>query len=364
MKTKICRVCLSFLLLLTLCLTSCAGSFFEEESGNMISHIDDELLDDGRTKITVYFTDEALEPKVFYIPQGIMGVGIKDVEYEINAEDHSTKIQIVFTDNEVEPVSFNIPHGVYVDDIDYVSEEEDVPYLLVRYSDGTKSEKFYLPKGDTGNGIKFHDYAVNADNSVTIYFLFDDNTTMDVQIPAPKDGLGVESITPREAGETLFLDIIYTNGETVNVPFERPHRWYKGGYNPNEQKDDEGNTVGHDGDYFFDTSHKIIYVKEGGSWNDVISFKDETATHTITFNLNDDGKASMPVGSDMSYTVIRGSYFCDAVNGNNDIPIPTRTDGVSFKGWCTKANYDPRTMSFFTDLTPIFGDVTLYAIWE
>jgi uncharacterized repeat protein (TIGR02543 family) len=61
------------------------------------------------------------------------------------------------------------------------------------------------------------------------------------------------------------------------------------------------------------------------------------------------------------YRVERGSYF--SADGNGDIPIPTRP-GYKFMGWYTKRSVNPATMSPFTDFTPVFSDLTLYAIWE
>ena len=366
------------MLILTLCLTGCAGSFFEDDASNAISHIDDELMSDGRTKITIYFANEEIEPKVFYLPQGVAGDGIKKIEHSVDASSHSTIITISFTSENIDPVTLSIPHGVYIYSvISAYDDEKKAPYLLVQYSDGSTSERFYLPQGEKGNGIKSFDYTINNDKSVTLEFVLDDGTTKTIPIPAPQngkdgidgeDGLGIVGLSDHEEGSSLVLDIEYTDGNTDHVPMERPYKWYTGGTDPNNILNDDGTPVGNEGDYFFDTIHAAIYIRDAAKWNNVISFKNLDDPYTVTFDLNADHdggpEARMPDGwNSTSININPGTYFSDPVNGKNDIPIPER-DGYNFVGWCTKAKYDSRTMSFFTDLTPVSCSLTLYAIWE
>ena len=356
-----------------MCLTSCGGFFEEEEAGNGISHIEDELLSDGRTKITIYFIDEDMEPKVFYLPQGVAGDGIKSIEHSVDESDHSTQISINFTSDKIKPVTLSIPHGVSVHNIiSAYDDEKQAPYLLVQYNDGTTSDKFYLPKGDTGNGIKDYDYTVHPDKSITLEFLFDDDTKMTVPIPAPQDGedgidgedgVGIVSITPVEDGTILYLNIEYTDGSTFPVPLERPNKWYQGGQDPNNILKEDGTSIGHDGDYFFDKDHIVIYAKDQGTWHEIISFTTLDQTYTVRFHLELDKDAYMTGGAASIYTVNKGTYFCDSANGNNPIPIPY-LPGYVFQGWSTKSTFDPRTMTYFNDLTPIFGDLDLYPIWK
>ena len=366
MKKHLLRVCLLCMLSLSLFLTGCAGSFFggADEIGKTIVEAKAEPLENGNTLISFVYSDGTEDS--FEIQQGEDGPGIKNISYSTNYEDHSTQLRINFTSDAIEPVTFNIPHGVSVYNVDRGTDPEtNEPYIQFIYNDGTRSSRFTLPKGDKGNGISFHDYVTNDDQSIDLIFRFDDGEEMIVPIPAPEAGLGITKIEPREEGDMLYLDITYTNGTTASPSFERPNKWYKGGYDPSQSA--EGALLGNDGDYFFDTWHKAIFVKENGSWTPVVSFADETSKHTITFNLNDqDGGVAATMSGNASYSVTRGTYFSDVVNGNNTIPVPRR-EGYTFAGWYTRSvvtEEESATMSAFTDLTPVFGDLTLYAIWR
>ena len=44
------------------------------------------------------------------------------------------------------------------------------------------------------------------------------------------------------------------------------------------------------------------------------------------------------------------------------MPVPF-SEGYKFIGWCSKPTQS-QTAGFFTDLTPVYDDLVLYAIWE
>ena len=142
---------------------------------------------------------------------------------------------------------------------------------------------------------------------------------------------------------------------------ETPNTWLSGTTEP-------VNSLGKNGDYYFDRAHKVIYAKEYGYWVRIISFGENTETCTIIFDLNDtlDGgpHANMPSTNSMSYPVIKYTYFSQ--NGYGDIPEPTR-EGYKFLGWY-QTKVDPTNISPtrtpFTDMTPILSDMMLYACWE
>jgi len=355
-------------------LTGCSsGGFFSEEM-LQISSIESELLADGQTKITIYYTDEAVDPHIFYIPKGKEGTmgedgnGIKQIVYEHDSENRQTMVKLVFTNDEIEPATFPIPDGLSVigieDDRDVVTNE---PYIVFKYSNNTLSDPIYLPKGDRGIGIRSCSHKMEADADgivyMKVYFQFDDGTEVEgIKFPVPKDGNGIASMVATEDGDFYYIDVEYTDGNTEHLQFTRPadpNKWITDARTPSRYD-------GEDGDFFFDTAHKVVYLKENGAWNTVISFNDEETSYQVTFMLNDDDGdadhlASMPSGIPSSCTIKRGEYF--AVLGYGDIPVPTR-EGYEFKGWYTKKVVDERVMSPFTDLTPVFSDLTLYAIWE
>lgn len=362
MKKNICRICSVCLLVAMLFLTGCSGSgFFDEETVQIADIVAEPMPEIRQTRLTIKYVDDVREPFVDYIPWGedgetgkvgATGNGIEKITFEHDAKKRQTQAVISFTDEEAEDISFNIPDGKSVIGVESgVEEATGAHYVIFRYNDETVSDPIYLPKGEKGNGIKTYNYTLNEDKSVVIDFTFDEGKPLNIVIPPPQDGNGIETMVGREEGEFYCIDVTYTNGEKQQLKFERPAKWYSGTYLPID-------SFGADGDFFFDTEHEKIYSKESGSWNVVVDFKIEK--YKVTFDLNDEGDASMPSANNV-YKVERGSYF--SADGNGDIPIPTRP-GYKFMGWYTKRVINPATMSPFTDFTPVFSDLTLYAIWE
>ena len=365
MKKTIRRVCFACLILTVLLLTGCGGSFFAEEDLQIVS-VEAEPTNDGYTKLIITYSDESdREPDVFAIPdgaqgtEGAKGTGISKISYEHDDENRQTGITLEFTDATLAPVSFDIPDGLSV--VDIVPYEDSVlgKCVIFKYSDKSQSEPYQLPKGDTGNGITSFSCVQNdQDKSVTIDVVMDDGRDpIHVFIPGPKEGRGVAEMIGGESGSNYYVEVKYTDGTGQKILFSRPAKWLNGTTQP-------ALSEGEVGDYFFDTSHDKIYLKEeyeGGivEWKEIVGFEKET--YTVEFDLNDEGDATFLIGSDGPFTVERGSYFSE--NGFGEIPIPKR-DGYTFVGWYRqKQVYEP-TMSRFTDLTPIFSDLKLYAIWE
>lgn len=359
MKRTICRVCSVCLVLMMLFLTSCGGGYFTEEP-LQIASIESELMYDGSTKIIITYTDEGMDPAEFYIPRGedglvgAIGNGIKEFTCEHDEANRKTNVLITFTDEEIPPVKFEVPDGLSIVGIkDAIDPESKQRYIELQYSDGSLSNAIYLPSGVDGVSVDDIQVNVHDDKTATMYIKLSDGTEKFIPIPAPEEGVGIKNMTGTESGEYYYIDIEYTNGDVGQIQFERNAKWYSGAYLPQD-------SFGVNGDFFFDTEHDKIYVKTDGTWegNVVVDFQIEK--YRIIFDLNDDNDASMPTDTSI-FRVERGSYF--SADGNGDIPIPTR-DGYIFKGWYTKKVVNPATMSPFTDFTPVFSNLTLYAIWE
>lgn len=353
-----------FLLLVVLMFMLPGCSFFSsEETALEIVSIENEITSDGRTKITITYSDETKEPDVFYIAQGAEGVGIKSIVTSKDEDSSSTNITITYTDGEKAPVSFKIPHGTSIIGVStYKDDLDGNMYMVVSYSDDTTSDPILLPKGDKGeegNGITGYEIVKNDDKSQTITIKFSKSEDVIITIPAPEKGLGISSMIASEENGLYVLTVNYTDGTNEKLEFNKPadpNKWYSGEAVPLE-------TLGVNGDYYFDSAHKIIYLKENNAWVSVVSFEIDNTYYNITFDLNDsnsDVKASMPEGSYILYPVKKNSYFED--NNWGAIPIPTRT-GYKFVGWY-RTKTITQTSSPFTDFTPILSDLTLYAIWE
>lgn len=356
MKKTICRLCAVCLLFAMLFLTGCAGSFFAEEDLQIVS-VEAVPTTEGYTKLIITYSDDSeRDPDVFAIPdgeqgkEGEKGTGIAKISYQHDDNNLQTGVTIEFTDKTLEPVTFDIPDGRSVVGVEPYSDSIGSG-VIFKYSDGTTSDVYYLPKGDRGRGIKTFSCTQNNDMSVNIDIEIDDFDPINVFIPAPAEGRGVAEMTAGEIGKDYYIDVTFSDGTQQTLTFERPSKWYSGMTVPVD-------TSGVDGDYFFDTAHDKIYLKENGEWVEIVSFNMES--YTVEFNLNDEGDASMTTNV-TRYTVERGAYF--SADGNGDIPIPVRP-GYTFKGWYSKKVLNPATMSPFTDFTPVFSDLTLYAIWE
>lgn len=378
MKRIFCRICSICLLAAIVCLTGCGGFFSEEEL--QISEVTPVTLGDGSIQLTITYVDDVKEPDVFIIPKGEegdvgeTGNGIETVEAVHDDEKKQTVLTIIYSDRENNPdQTITIPDGVAIVGVEDFYDETTGAHTITFISGNPSIYQFdpiTIPrgeKGERGNGIK--DYRIEPyskeleDGSIEtgkrFIFVFDDGTEQAIDIPNPKN---ISEINAREEGDSYILEILYSTGEMVSVPFKRPadpNQWYYG-------TDTAQLTAlfGKNGDYFFDTAHKEIWFKENGSWLEIISFNDQNCV--ITFDLNDkdmdaETKASMPSGWNTNLcSVAPNSYF---MSSGYTIPVPTRK-GYEFKGWYTNKTVNHVTMSPFTDLTPIVSDLTLYAIWE
>ena len=158
-----------------------------------------------------------------------------------------------------------------------------------------------------------------------------------------------ENVSKDNRGYCLF-DIEYYLRQSEAVS----NKWFSESAEP--QSSD-----GIDGDLWYDLAHNVIYVKQNGRWVEIMDFNNIVdERYTVEFDLNDthENKASMPAGSLLSYEIECGKYFASS---GYQLPIPTRF-GFEFKGWYLVKN--PSVVNgAFTDLTPVEGDLKLYAVW-
>lgn len=364
------KILLTFILVFScLGLLPSCGSFFGNEVELVITSIETDLMENGETKVVITYADETIQPTVFYLPKGkdgISGNGISKITHGPSEDGKSTQVTISFT-TEMKDVVFSVPNGVSV-----VGTEEGIDpdtnerYMYFVLSNGDTSDWIYLPKGDSGNGIKKWNVTTNSDKSVEIVFEFTDETMepLRINIPSPQQGVGISKIEGfEEKGKYVMLitysDSTIANPHTQRVEFNKPaepNKWLRGSDKPD-------NSYGDDGDYFYDLGHNDIYFKQSGSWILMVNFDDMETLYVITFNLNDstDAPARLEKGYDeISYKVKRSNYFSTSTG----LKLPTATrDGYTFVGWYTQPVITA-TAGQFTDITPVFDSMTLYAIWE
>ena len=363
-------------LLLSLLIGSCSLTFsscfgFGDEAME-ISSITTVTLENGDIQVIITYVDEDTKPTTFVVPKGDSGEdgkdgnGIKEITYTQSEDKQTTLVNITFTQDNVDPVEVKVPNGVSVTGIDQSFDEEtQLTTLIVNFSDGTKSDPILIPKGEKGDdgkdGISVIgiEQFLNEDKSLSLTFKFSDGNDVYATIPAPQkgeDGRGIKDIVSIPSGDTYTMVITYDDDTTQELEFARPNRWFSEMAKPT--KDD-----GIDGDFWYDTAHQIIYIKQNGRWIETMNFNDtqeEIIPYTVTFNLNDtlEEPANMPTGTFLEYEINPNMNF---YSSGYEVPIPTR-EGYEFAGWYT-TKLVTNVNGNFTDLTYVMSNMTLYASW-
>lgn len=364
---------MALMFLMVFVLTGC-GSFFGEDETLLIEKIEyQHLEDEGVTRVTVTYLNEDKRPDVFDIPDGIQGAegpigkdgnGIKTIEYKYSADGFTTQIKVLYTDDELEPTVFEIPNGRSVSGVRSETDRATGNTLMyVQYSDGTEEkEPIIIRKGVDGNSIIGYNTEVKEDKSVVITFQCSQSDDVVINIPAPEkgdQGVGIDSMISSESETEYFIFVKLTDGTEQKLNFSKPTQpstWLTG-------VDVPRNNEGKVGDYYFDSTHSSIYYKSIDGWDIVVDLNGTVEMFNITFNLNDnDGgpKAYMPQNAFYNYKLQYGQ--CIGTSVYKVVPIPTRV-GYTFKGWYLTPVVSP-VNGTFTDLTPVFCDMELYACWE
>ena len=350
--------------------TGCSGFVMDDES-LYISNITSQVLEDGTTMVTIIYTDDEIEPVVFYIPKGQTGEtgeagnGIKEISYEVNETTGYLEVTITFTDPAMEPVTYILKNGNSIKEVEQIVDEEtgEVSFIL-HFTDGTSSDPISVPKGKDGKDgsmIIGYEQTINDDGSVTLMFLFSTGELYTCEIPAPQkgeDGRGIAAIVGTEDEQYYYLTITYTDDTTETIQFNKPvpNSWSSG------YEGRPADSYGRNGDYFFDLANNDIYHKINGKWELIVDLESNSDKETwnVTFNLNGEG-AKLVSGHNykLSYEIKKGSNFaCDKVS----VPIAER-EGYTFGGWYTTSTTPTIVQGSFTDLTTVNSDLELYAYW-
>lgn len=356
---------------------SFSGCSFTADDTLEISTLTTKLMDDGTTMVMITYTDETIEPTIFYIPKGDegekgeTGTGIREIKETIDPISKDVTITIYFTDTSMEPIEYTLKNGVSIANVTTKKDEETgITYMTIHYTDGTTSEPLEVPKGDKGEegrGIIYYEKIDYDDGSIRLVFIYSDGEEFFVDIPAPQkgeEGRGIAGIVGSEEIEGVYrLIITFTDGsEEQIIDFTRPtepNTWHtiSSGKGPLP-------SLGRNGDYCYDTVSNAIYNKQDDSWVLLVDFDDVESTYTVTFNLNaDDAYFPDGHGYSSSYELKRGqTFYSFTKETNKNMPVPSRP-GYNFTGWYTAP--DPTEINGkFTDLTPVFSDMILFATWS
>lgn len=358
---KIKKILLSMLLLFSIvALSGC--SFFEGEIEG-VKDVEFSETEEGDIKVIVSYYDENETVKEEIIPSGLDGVdgtGIEEIIVDREKDASRNKVTIKLTDGTEK--MFYVPDGVRIESVYSMFDEgTNETYMYLVYSDGTESDAIHLPKGDKGDGIDVPNSSVEMqeDGSIIVKWVYTDGTEQEFIIPAGKTGNGIDTIEPTEENGTYGLTITYTDGTIKLIEFTRPSVWYQGNGAPTLASNASIIANAIPGDYYLDFYGKKIYALTATSWEIIVDFAQTEEVYTVTFDPNDSDDPDHPV--DAYNTRVTGIKFGATISGE-DIPIPTRP-GYVFKGWATSKTVKITT-GFFTTLTPVTQNLTLYAIWE
>ena len=316
--------------------------------------------DDGNIILTIVLSNKEEKQFILYKGQdGTEGVGIDNIDYESD-EFGVTTVTITLTNGK--EISFDLAPGKSINNVVMELDDDGNTVIYFIDSDGNKLDPITVYKGDTGEagvGIALLEPDYHNDGSITINILLTNGAEYQIEIPAPKEGRGIDSIVstglPNEDGYYV-MTVNYSDGTSQDLFLKAPPMWTSGSKRP-------GDDFGSNGDYFFDTVHDVIYIKQNGEWVVAVNFATDSSTYKITFMLNDDATHPADVDflndSNVYPGIPRGETF---YSFGCAVPCPTRPT-YKFVGWCTTKSPNP-TNGYFTDLTPVLSDMTLYAIWS
>ena len=356
-----------FLPSLALLLSSCSLLFGEEQS-YMIESVTSVVDQEGNTRVTITFREDAREDFVFTIPSGTTGIDgstIKDVTAKIEGEEIVLTIKV----EGKEDVTLRVPNlegedGRLITRLTIGKDTDGNTTLTFLYSDGTESALLTLPKGEDGESasrlISSFEVEKEEDGTkVTIHYQDQSEDTV-FFLPDGRDGVTIDHV---EITEVTSTSCVYTftlsDGSTfdLSLPNARAQEWWRGMGEPSPSQ-------GEVGDFYLDIQSGDFYAKEEAGWTFLLTIdgyaaEEEPDYYSVTFDAQG---GSLPSGAEsVSYFVQEGERLSQRILGEQ-IGIPERGDDL-FLGWYTSPTYDPNA-GRFDDTTPVLRDLQLYAWYD
>ena len=374
MKFK--RIISSLFLFLSITLCSCS-LFGGADEGLMIERVESTMGENGSTLVTMYFTDEDVEPLTFEIPRGetgeigpigATGLGIKEITSRQSEDGLNTILTIIFTSEDVPNQEITVPNGVsIVSPVSSYDPETNITTVYFILSDGTdtSANPIQIENGKDGIGIADINQETDAEGNIIITITYTDpsmgengQTIITLPYKNGEDGRGIESIVGTQVDNEYYITINFDNGESQElapIVLPEPTKWMYGQGSPSSRYEAQAN----DGDYYFDLVGYCIYIFDGSEFNLVIDLtkpNETSQTYNVTFDANG-GEFVSTIPTTISVTAgqpIKSSR----------IPI-CKKDGHVFLGYYTTPEGPKNPISGkLTDLTPIFSDNIFYAYYE
>lgn len=347
--------------------TASSCGFFDTEDGSQIKNVTTTYDDStGNTIIVITFTDESMDPVTFIVPRGKEGVSIKEVTSKMSSDGENVELTISYNDGKTADTVLSIPvvQGRGVKEVIVDQDENGNPTIKFVYTDGTESQVIAIPSGKDGNGIETFEVSdPDSDGSMTVTVTFSDGSSKTFTIQNGKDGISVSNITYNEekSDSTHYvLTVTYTDGYTEDISLERPRTncWFTGTVSPD--KDSKAGESASEGDFYLNITNGYVYQKQSdGSWDFLFGMKSDDSSkeekyYTVLFDpLEGEINGSSNI---LMTNVLEGRTISLA-----NIPSPTLKDHV-FTGWYTDLNNV--NSGKFTDMTPVYSNLTLYAKYE
>lgn len=372
MKFK--RIISSLFLFLSITLSSCS-LFGGADEGLMIERVESTMGENGSTLVTMYFTDEDVEPLTFEIPRGetgeigpigATGLGIKEITSRQSEDGLNTILTITFTSEDVPPQEIIVPNGVSVADVTlkYYPDEETYTFeFTMSNGDVFETETFEKPKD--GIGIANVDQTTDNEGNIIITITYTDSsmgengqTIITIPYKNGEDGRGIQAIIGTQSGDYYTITISFTDGTMTTLDpilLPSPTVWFSGYGAPTRINEAEAN----EGDYYFDLANYVIYLFDGTKFNEIIDLTEANQNSefcSLTFYSNGGYFASDGTDNPRAVSVEYGKPIL-----SSRIPLCVK-DGFKFAGYYTSPEGPENPLSGkLTDLTPIYSDMSFYA---
>lgn len=366
---KIINMFFIFLVFLTL-----SGCGFFGGSEKVISNITTEEKD-GKLYLVVTYTDEFIDPEYFELKQGkdgVRGNGIDEILTDDKTKPGFTLVTVKYTDTSLKDEKFELPHGVSIENIEVVPkvdkdgnplvDENGEPTgeeeLLITFTSGKEAIRIPYNKPQDGKDGREIEFNVSDSHIQWRYIGEDDKSwrnLIDKESLKGEDGQMIDYLEIIEKNSEYYFLVYYKDSvlpDEFPIPnMKEPAQWHTGNNYP-------PSNLGKVGDFFLDKTNAKIYQKQSDTqWGEpIVDFGSPNGDCEVNF-VTDKGYI---IGKDQ----ITLSYGNCVYNDDETIPMVDAPDGYTFVGWFLTPSPKLEIDGKFTDFTPVFKTLTLYAYFE
>ena len=338
-------------------LSSCSMFFGGDEFA--ITDTDVKTDENGNTIVTVTFSGENVEPLTFTIPATTKGIE------SVTATNQGDQVVLTINYNDGTNQQIGIPvingqDGVGISSVELIEDVYGDKYIQFTYTNGKKSDKLPLPKGDDGVGVLDVDVTTEGDITTFTMTFTDDREPIVFSV---KNGVSITNMyldTQLSALDPDYYHFVveFSDGESKTILADKPktNKWLNGVGAPSSD-------LGEPQDFYVDLSSGWVYLKSSDKgWEAMFSIKGENQDnkeyYMVRFHLLEGEYIAEQNDNSTGPTIL----YYNILSGNSlptsSIPVPQK-DGYTFLGWYQ----DPLSPNSgqFTDLTQVNSSLDLYA---